>query len=313
MAQYDLLHKNELKFSGITLDQADLNQIARSVADTLEMAPEEVLVTDYLDHVMTLDILRKTVYPHQILGKKDALLQTLARVPGVTLDENITVTSEGMLGWIGANEEQAREAMQMAETMASGILERISRRAIVFSTGAEVIGGDIKDTNRETIAERLRAEGYTVSFGNALKDDIDLIAGTLRRAAGEGYGLMVTTGGVGAESKDCTVEAVLKLDPSAATPYLCRFEKGHGRHVKDGVRIAVGVLGDTRIVSLPGPNDEVRMSMDPLVAGLARNAAKAEFAESLAVPLRDKLRDKTGQHHPGSHSHAHSHHHPAPH
>lgn len=309
MTTYDLLHKNELKFTGITLAQADLNHIARSVADALEMAPHEVLVTDYLDHVMTLDILRTSVYPHQILGKKEALLQALAQVKGVTLAANISVTSEGMLGWIGANEEQAREAMQVAETMASGILERISRRAIIFSTGAEVIGGDIKDTNRDTIAECLRAQGYQVSFGNALKDDIDLIAGTLRRTAGEGYGLMVTTGGVGAESKDCTVEAVLKLDPTAATPYLCRFEKGHGRHVKDGVRIAVGVLGDTRIVSLPGPNDEVRLSMGPLVAGLSRNASKADLAESLAVPLRDKLRDKTSQHAP---SNAHFHHHPAP-
>jgi molybdenum cofactor synthesis domain-containing protein len=297
MAQYDLLHKNELKFSGITLVRADLNQIARTVAEVLGLATEEVLVTDYLDHVMTLDVLRKTVYPHQIIGKKDILLQLLRQVPGVTLNDDITVTSEGMLGWIGANEDQAREAMHVAEAMVGGILKRISMRAIIFSTGAEVLGGDIKDTNRETISDRLSAEGYTVSFGPTLKDDIELIAGTLRRIAGEGYGLIVTTGGVGAESKDCTVEAVLKLDPTAATPYLCRFEKGHGRHVKDGVRIAVGMLGDTRIVSLPGPNDEVRISMDPLVHGLARNAHKTDFAESLAVPLRDKLRENTAQHH----------------
>jgi len=31
--------------------------------------------------------------------------------------------------------------------------------------------------------------------------------------------------------------SVLALDPEAAAPYICRFQKGTGRHHKDGVRI----------------------------------------------------------------------------
>lgn len=52
------------------------------------------------------------------------------------------------------------------------------------------------------------------------------------------------------------IEALLTLDPDAATPWLV-VERGTGRHVKDGVRIGVAQMGLTTYVSLPGPHDEV--------------------------------------------------------
>ncbi|MFO7559395.1 MAG: molybdopterin-binding protein, partial [Desulfobacterales bacterium] len=103
-------------------------------------------------------------------------------------------------------------------------------------------------------------------------------------------GLIITTGGVGAEGKDHTVEAVIRLDPDAATPYICKFEKGTGRHVKDGVKIAVGWVAGARIVSLPGPNDEVSLSLDVLMKALNHNLPNNALAEELAKRLREKLR-----------------------
>ena len=47
----------------------------------------------------------------------------------------------------------------------------------------------------------------------------------MRAAVEAGYGVVVTTGGVGAESKDHTIEALLKVDPQAATPYLTYFRR----------------------------------------------------------------------------------------
>jgi molybdenum cofactor synthesis domain-containing protein len=198
-----------------------------------------------------------------------------------------------MLGWIALDKDQATAALGRSEKMVKEIRLNLSRRAIVFSTGHEVATGQIKDTNTPTIADRLEAEGFTVKRGPTLKDDQVLIAGNLRQAVYEdGYALIITTGGVGAEDKDHTVEALLTLDPEAATPYICTFEKGKGRHAKDGVRIAVGQVEDALLVALPGPNDEVRVSMEVLAKGLKSRPGKNVLAEQIAAGLRDKLREK---------------------
>jgi molybdenum cofactor synthesis domain-containing protein len=289
----NLLEKTELWIKKISLQDADLNQIAATVADTLGMDPNEVLVTDVQDHHVTVDILRQTVDPHLVVGKQEELLRNLAALQGVQIDEETSIHSNGMLGWIAFDRDEATEALGRSEKMVEEIRLNLSRRAIVFSTGHEVATGQIKDTNTPAVTERLEAEGYTVKSGPTLKDDKTLIAGNLRQAIYEdGYALIITTGGVGAEDKDHTVEAVLTLDPEAATPYICTFEKGKGRHAKDGVRICVGQVEDALIVALPGPNDEVRMSMEVLVKGLQSGPDKHVLAEQIASGLRDKLREK---------------------
>jgi molybdopterin biosynthesis enzyme len=151
----------------------------------------------------------------------------------------------------------------------------------------------VEDTNTPMIAGKLEKVGYQVTSGPTLKDDSAYIAARLHQAADlEGFGLIITTGGVGAEGKDHTIEAVTALDPEAAAPYICRFEKGTGRHVKDGVKIAVGRVAGARIVSLPGPNDEVSMSLDILIQGLKNNLPENVLAEEIANRLREKLRGK---------------------
>lgn len=299
--ELDLLRKSELKFIGVDLDGANLNDLAAAVAEVLELEREEVFVTDYLDRVLTFDILREKMYSHQLLGKRDALFARMRAIKGVTLGEDTRIYSEGMLGWIAADAADVGPAFAEAERMAAVVKDKWSKRCMIFATGAEVKDGQVKDTNSTTIAETLEAAGFTSSFGGTLSDDMDLIAGSILRAVDNGFGLVFTTGGVGAESKDCTVEAVLTLDAQAATPYICTFEVGKGRHVKPGVRIAVGEVDGARIVSLPGPNDEVCAAMPIVLAGLAEGAANAVLAERVAVVLREKWRQKL--HHHGHHHH----------
>ena len=81
--QSNLLEKTELWIERISLLDANLNEIAITVADTLGMEHSEVLVTDVQDHHVTIDILRQTVDPHLVVGKQDELLKSLARLPGV--------------------------------------------------------------------------------------------------------------------------------------------------------------------------------------------------------------------------------------
>ena len=298
MAEFDLLQKTELRIEGLVLDGANLNDVAAVVAETIGLERDEVLVTDALNDVMTIDILRDTVDAYRLIDRKDRLLERLAGLTGVRVTPETSICSEGMLGWIALDETEAREALRRSEDMAAEIRRRIARRVLVLSTGFEVSSGQIDDTNQPAIAGALEADGYAVTLGPALRDDRDVIAGQLRQAVeAGGYGLVVTTGGVGAEAKDQTVEALLALDPEAAAPYICRFEPGTGRHVKDGVRIGVARAGETLIVALPGPNDEVRASLPLLRRGLVSRAGKHELAESIAANLRRILRDKMGHQH----------------
>ena len=297
MAKFDLLRKTELKIEKIVLKNANLNEIAAHVAEILGLNRSEVLVVDYLNEGMTLDILNTCVNAYHIVGKRDQLLSRLNEIPGVYISKETSVQSDGMLGWIAMDQGPAKEALRQSEQMVSEILRNISKRVIVFSTGAEVAEGQIEDTNAPAIMQRLESEGYKVTQGQTLKDDKLFITVKLGEAVDYGgYGLVITTGGVGAEDKDHTVEAIKALDSEAATPYICHFKTGTGRHVKDGIKIAVGKYNDTLIVALPGPNDEVRASLNVLVEGLKVGQDKHTLAENIAVHLRGILREKISRH-----------------
>ncbi|MEE8540621.1 MAG: molybdopterin-binding protein [Desulfobacterales bacterium] len=271
-----------------------MTKIAAQAAEILGLNRNEVLVVDYQDASLTLDILNTCVNAYNIVGKKQQLLNGLGRLPGVSVSAETSVYSDGMLGWIAMDQEPAVKALRRSEQMASEILQNISRRVLVFSTGTEVARGQIEDTNTPAIMQYLTTAGYKVTQGETLKDDRLFLAARLREVAEYGgYGLIVTTGGVGAEDKDHTVEAIKDLDSEAATPYICHFKIGTGRHVKDGIKIAVGQHKGTLIVALPGPNDEVTASLSLLVDGLKSGLDKHLLAENLAANLREILRKKT--------------------
>jgi molybdenum cofactor synthesis domain-containing protein len=301
VADYDLMNKTELTIRKITLRNADLARVAEVVAETLGMGRGDVLVTDVLGDQVVVDVLRRGADPHALVGKKEELQRRLSEIPGVECTGETEFFSKGMLSWIAVGAAEGEEILRRSEAMAAEIRKRLAKTAMVFSTGAEVVGGQVKDTNAPLIRERLEAEGYAVKLGGTLGDDEVLIAARLRQAADDGYGLVLTTGGVGAEDKDRTIEAVLLVDPGAATPHIVKYELGVGRHQhKDRVRIAVARIANTLVVALPGPNDEVEVGMRALVQGLASGAEKRELAEAIAARLQERLREKnagTARHH----------------
>jgi molybdenum cofactor synthesis domain-containing protein len=288
---WDLLDKTELRIERIGLAAADLTEVASAVAGVLGLRADDVIVIDARDDVLALDVLRSTVDAYRIAGRRTELLSALSRVPGVTVDETTSLCSQGMLGWIAADDTEAAQALDRARAMASEIDRAIAGRAMVFSTGPEVVSGQIRDTNKPWIALRLRESGFTVTQGRDLPDDGDAIAAALREAGEElGFGLVITTGGVGAEGKDGTVEALLSVDPKAATPTLFAVEQGHGRHVKARVRIGVGTVGTAIVACLPGPHAEATVGADALIAALAVSRDTAVVADAVAATLRARLR-----------------------
>jgi len=290
----DLFNKRELFFRGLALDGVDLDQIAETVARELGLAEHEVLVVDARADLLTLDILNPQVELERIAGRGPALLQALARIPGVHVSPDAEIHSEGVLGLVNLPAENAETLPGALSAMDRQIRASVARRALVLPTGTEIIAGHVKDTNTPYLLDLLRSEGFAADRGPAIPDDIDSAIGRLSEASLQGYGLVVTTGGTGAESKDCMVEAIQALDPGAATPYVAHYHRGQGRHAKDGVRLALGAVDLTVYAALTGPHREVRLVAPVLLRGLKDSTSHARLAEEMADLLRAELRGKHG-------------------
>jgi molybdenum cofactor synthesis domain-containing protein len=294
MVEYDMLGKTELSIHGIVLRSADLGSIADVVAHVLGLNRNDVLVTDVRGEHLVLDILQKGLDASKIVGREKDLLAAVGALPGVSLQPDARTESRGLLSWVAADPEIAKEGLSDAAAMAGDLEARLGRLVTVFATGTEINNGQVKDTNSPAIRDRLESNGYAVSLGGTLRDDEHFIAGRIRERAEEGFSLIVTTGGVGAEVKDKTIEALQLLDPDAATPTIVTYELGVGRHVhKNAVRIGVAKVLDAIVVALPGPTDEVVLGLGALLKALAEaETGKVPLAERIATVLRARLQEK---------------------
>lgn len=294
MTDYDMFGKTELSIEGIVLHDADLGGIADAASAVLGLRRSDVLVTDVRGEHLVLDILKKGLDARRIVGRERELLEAVAAVSGVALRPHARTDARGLLSWVAADREIAAPALAATAAMAGDLEALLARTVSVFATGTEVNNGQVKDTNSPAIRDRLSREGYAVSFGGILRDDEHVIAAHVRERAEEGFSLVITTGGVGAEVKDRTIEALLELDPEAATPTIVNYELGVGRHVhKNAVRIGVAQVLATTVVALPGPTDEVVLGLEALVTGLRDPlAGKAALADRIAQALRRRLQDK---------------------
>jgi len=293
----NLLEKTELWVNELTLENANLTHMAAAVAGALGLPEDKVLVVDVRPRHITFDVLAKDIPQENIMGRERAILDALAGVPGVHLTEDAYIHSNGILGLICAGVEEPEAVLETVSHMTDEIRDKVARRAIVFPTGFELRQGLIEDTNTPYLKRLLEERGYTVTVGGIMEDDLGDICTKLDDALSRGFGLILTTGGVGAEDKDHSVEAVCRMDPTAAAPYIVKFQQGTGRHVKDGVRIGVGREGPSLMVCLPGPHDEVECAAPVLLRGLAENWDKERLADALAAVLADKWRQKKGRHH----------------
>ena len=294
---YNLLDKHELMIEGAFLDGANLNELAGIVAEEIGIASEDVLVIDVRNGSVALDVLQSCLDPERFVSKESRLLERLSSIKGVTLAPNARITSNGMLGWIAGDEsdiEESSAGIVRSKELGRQIKQAVSRRVIVFPTGTELKSGEVEDTNSPLIMQKFAEAGFSVEKGQVIPDDLYLFSGKLRLAAEDGYGVAITTGGVGAEDKDYSVEAIQMLDAGACTPYIAKFHAGHGRHSKDGIRIGVGQLGLTVYIALPGPNDEVAVCIDTVVRGVCEGWSKEILAHEIAKLLRSRLQEKIG-------------------
>ena len=285
-----LFNKTEIFIKGLILEEVDLGAVASVVAHQLGIEQDKVLVIDARDDLISLDVLQQSIETQKIIGREKQLLRALSQVPGLSLTVDARIQSQGVLGMLGVQGVSAEEVIsRMAET--ESMIERmVAKRCLVFPTGNEIIAGKISDTNTPYLMDVMQGAGFSAQAGEVLPDDEDVLVGKLLEAASLGFGVVLSTGGTGAEKKDCMVEAIQKIDPDAAASYIVHFTKGQGRHHKDGVRIAVGRVDHTTFVALPGPHSEVTQATPTLVQGLERGWSKKELADALAALLRENYR-----------------------
>ncbi len=297
--ELNLLEKTELRITNLKLNNVNLTTVAEIVAQTLGLPADKVLVIDVRENHICLDILEKTVTMQQITGKEAEILTRLQAIDGLELSDESRVDSTGIMGLINIDRLEAGAVIAATQAMVNDIERNVLSRALVYSTGFEVKQGMIKDTNAPFLVKFLTRLGYRAEFGGILDDNLSAIRYKLQEAADKGYGLVITTGGVGAEDKDFSIEALTAVDPDAATLWLAKFAEGQGRHVKSGIRTGVGQLGITTYISLPGPHDEVTAA----AAAIKQNCCageridKIKLANEVANILRDKLRGKKWSHH----------------
>ena len=292
----NLLEKTELWVDSLHLDGANLTDMAHAVADVLGIPKKNVMVVDVRPDHITFDLVDKVIPQENIIGKAQDILDALWHIPGVYLNEDTYIHTNGILGLIYADPTDAEIIKSRSDAMVKEISERLTKRAIVFPTGFEIEQGLIEDTNTPYIKRVLEDNGYVVSVGDVIPDSEYIMTDMLREALDRGFGLIITSGGVGAEDKDFSVESVLNIDPDAAVSYVVKYEKGMGRHVKDGVRVAVGQVGLTKLVTLPGPHDEVEMTMPVLAKMLVNGMSKEEMAPVISGILADKWRRNNVHH-----------------
>lgn len=293
----NLLEKTELWVNEIALDGTNLTDLANAVAHAMGMQDGEVLVVDVRPRHITFDILARDIPQENILGKETAILDAIRAVPGVTLYPETYLHSNGILGQICAGVENEEAMLQQVAKITDDLRRNVSHRAIIFPTGFELQQGLIEDTNTPYLKSLLEQEGYKVTVGEIMADDLADIVDKLEDALNRGFGLIITTGGVGAEDKDHSVEGICAIDHEAATPYIVKYQKGTGRHVKDGVRIGVGTEGLSMMISLPGPHDEVELATPVLLTGLREQWSKETLANRLADVLAEKWKRKNAHHH----------------
>jgi len=164
---------------------------------------------------------------------------------------------------------EPRDIALIAALGLSSLEVRRRPRAAVFSTGDEICDpglplapAAIYDSNRYALTALLRRSGCEVTDLGILRDNRDAIQASLS-AASKGHDLIVTSGGVSTGEEDHVRAAIDRL----GSLVFWRLA------VKPGRPVAMGVIGGTPLVGLPGNPVAVFVTfayvVRPLIAALS--------------------------------------------
>jgi molybdenum cofactor synthesis domain-containing protein len=143
----------------------------------------------------------------------------------------------------------------------------MAHRAAVMTVSDGVARGERRDDSGDMASEVLRDNGFDVAERSVVPDELEEIENALRRLVGQGFALVVTTGGTGLGPRDVTPEATRRVIDREA-PGLAELMRQAGLvHTPMAAlsRAIVGSLASTLVVNLPGSPRGVQQSLDALV------------------------------------------------
>ena len=125
------------------------------------------------------------------------------------------------------------------------------------------------DTGGRAIAELLSAAGHDIVGRTIVKDDAELLRDAIgRQLANPAVQTIVTTGGTGITSRDCTYEAVSamlwkRLDGFGELFRMLSYEQVGAAAMMS--RAVAGTIAGRVVVSLPGSEAAVRLAVEKLL------------------------------------------------
>ena len=125
------------------------------------------------------------------------------------------------------------------------------------------------DSGGRAIVELLQAAGHAIAGRTIVRDDPDLVRGTIeRQLANPTVQVIITTGGTGITSRDSTFEAVAgllqkKLDGFGELFRMLSYQQIGSAAMMS--RAIAGLVAGRIVVSLPGSEAAVRLGMERLL------------------------------------------------
>ena len=125
------------------------------------------------------------------------------------------------------------------------------------------------DTGGRAIVELLSAAGHEIAGHTIVKDDAELLRDTIgRQLANPAVQAIITTGGTGITSRDCTYEAVSamlwkRLDGFGELFRMLSYEQIGAAAMMS--RAVAGTIAGRILVSLPGSEAAVRLAVEKLL------------------------------------------------
>lgn len=142
----------------------------------------------------------------------------------------------------------------------------MKRRAYVLTVSDSVTAGERTDTSGPAVCQRLHELGWEAEC-HVLPDDYGSIVLRLRGLADSGgYSVILTTGGTGVASRDCTPEATREVIDTEI-PGIGEVMRTEGRRFTPLAALARGIGGvrkRTVIVNLPGSPAGAVQSLDAI-------------------------------------------------
>lgn len=128
--------------------------------------------------------------------------------------------------------------------------------------------GERMDTAGPAVSEILKKNNIKVSHTEIISDDIDRIAGTLKKLADSGqYQLIITTGGTGFSPRDNTPEAT-KIIIEKECPGISEYMRAECVRITPRSALSRGVSGirnRTLIINLPGSEKAARENLTAIL------------------------------------------------